>query len=84
MSPRLWSRADFFGNYRSDQSWERLRQENRDHRLKDGRPPLTRRRQGRYDEVGRDDPPVGYAAGHVSYATEIHVQCRCLTKGGSH
>jgi len=79
--PHLWSRADFFGSCRSDQSWERFREENRDHTLKDGPPPPTRRRQGRYDEVGRDDHPVGYAAGHVSYATEIHSQYRCLTRG---
>jgi len=79
---RLWSRANFFGNCRSDQSWERLGEEIVT--TTEGRTTATRRHQGRYDEVGRDDCPVGHAACHVSYATEIHLQCRCLTKEGSH
>ena len=64
------SNVNFFGNSRSDRSWEhlhggelRLQAELAD------RPPLDATGYGS-DEDGRDDRPAGHAASHVPYATK--------------
>ena len=64
------SRANFFGSFRSDRSWERLHEENRDCRSEQAVRPSLDTTGHDSDESGRDERSACHPASYVSYAAE--------------